>query len=358
MVEVNGFLDEGVWTQAARLTDFTQYTPTDGQLARNRTEVLTWYSPTAIHFGVRAYAEPGSVRARLTERDRGIIADDYIEIQLGTFNDRRRAFVFAVNPLGVQADGALSEGSRQRFAGFEGDRGGREQADLSPDYTFDSRGRVTDFGYEVEVRIPFRSLRYQEAARQDWSLQVIRKVAASGSEDTWAPARRAAPSFVAQGGTLVGLTGIRRGFLLELNPIVTSSIEGSPFVERWRYGGGRPEPGVNFKLGLSTNVTRAVFLRVVGECRAVKRDSLRDDTRTNLPILIRGADGVYRREPALGFERNDFQADFLFSYQPTPGTVVFAGYGSSLTESEAFRFRGLSRTRDGFFAKLSYLFRL
>ena len=50
--------------------------------------------------------------------------------------------------------------------------------------------------------------------------------------------------------------------------------------------------------------------------------------------------------------------DWLLSYQPTPGTVLFAGYGSSLTEAAAFRFRGLGRSGDGFFLKLSYLFRL
>jgi len=48
----------------------------------------------------------------------------------------------------------------------------------------------------------------------------------------------------------------------------------------------------------------------------------------------------------------------LFSYRPTPGTVIFAGYGSALLEESAFRFGDLTRQRDGFFLKLSYLFRL
>jgi hypothetical protein len=49
--------------------------------------------------------------------------------------------------------------------------------------------------------------------------------------------------------------------------------------------------------------------------------------------------------------------DWLFSFHPTPGTVGYLGYGSSLVEPAAFRFRGLSRVGDGFFAKVSYLFR-
>jgi len=54
---------------------------------------------------------------------------------------------------------------------------------------------------------------------------------------------------------------------------------------------------------------------------------------------MRTESGGYRRHLALGFERNDFRADVLFSYQPTPGTVLFAGYGSTMEEGRAFRFR-------------------
>jgi hypothetical protein len=253
-VAIDGVLDEEVWSRASVLDHFTQYSPADGRPAVQTTEVLVWYSPTAIHFGIRARAEPGTVRAHLTDRDKGIITDDYIEIQLGTFNDGRQAFVFGVNPLGVQADGALVEGNTNRRNPTELDRaGGREQPDLSPDYTFDSRGRVTEAGYEIEIRIPFRSIRYQSAETQDWTLQIIRKSAQSGREDTWAPARRDAASFLAQHGKLVGLTGLRRGLVLELNPILTSSINGGPRPTGWSYDGGSPEAGGNVKWGMSTN---------------------------------------------------------------------------------------------------------
>src|SRR5688572_16043807 len=90
-VTLDGALEDTIWTRAARLADFTQYSPVDGRPAAQPTEVLVWYSPTALHFGIRATAEPGTVRAHLTDRDKGIIKDDYIEIQLGTFNDGRSA---------------------------------------------------------------------------------------------------------------------------------------------------------------------------------------------------------------------------------------------------------------------------
>jgi hypothetical protein len=54
----------------------------------------------------------------------------------------------------------------------------------------------------------------------------------------------------------------------------------------------------------------------------------------------------------------ELRMDWLFSYRPIPGTLVYFGYGSSMLEPEAFRFNDLERTTDGFFAKVSYLFRL
>ena len=86
-------------------------------------------------------------------------------------------------------------------------------------------------------------------------------------------------------------------------------------------------------------------------------DDLRDNGRTEAPILIFDEQsGTYVRAEAQ--ESNSFRADLLVSYRPTPGTVVFLGYGSSLDEPDAIRRPGLRRTDDAFFLKMSYLFRV
>ena len=200
-VKVDGVLDEAAWERAARLVGFSQYAPVDDRPAENATEVLVWYSPSAIHFGIRPHAEAGTESASLANNDR-LDAEDTVEIFLDTFHDGRQATVFVVNPLGVQADGALVEGTRTQSGGFSGLSTGREVPDLSPDFVFDSKGRLTPEGYEIEVRIPFKSLRYQSAKQQDWGLNVIRRVQSSGHEDSWAPAKRAGTSFLGQAGTL------------------------------------------------------------------------------------------------------------------------------------------------------------
>jgi hypothetical protein len=111
------------------------------------------------------------------------------------------------------------------------------------------------------------------------------------------------------------------------------------------------------RLKLEYQATRAISGRVIAEYDAQYQDTLRDDSRTERPILLRNAStGLY--EPALAFRDNGVRVDALFAWQPTPGTVFFAGYGSSLREDDAFKLRRLSRSSDGFFVKFSYLFRL
>jgi hypothetical protein len=114
------------------------------------------------------------------------------------------------------------------------------------------------------------------------------------------------------------------------------------------------------RLKVEYQLSRPIFLRLVGEYGHEKQDSLRDDTRTEAPLLIfdQGAGDFVRTR---GFTRSSFRGDILFSYQPNPGTVAFLGYGSTLLDPldpASPRDTGLRRSEDGFFLKLSYLFHM
>src|SRR2546428_11113850 len=254
-VVIDGDLTDSVWARAGVLTGFAQYAPNDGVPAADSTQVLVWYSPNAIYFGIRAYESHGRPTMTLANRDQ-IFGDDNVQILLGTFHDAKQVLMFAVNPLGVQGDGSLIEGANVTASGFIGGAVvGREQPDLSPDFVYESRGRLTDWGYEVEVRIPFKSLRYQARQPQDWSINVLREVKHSGFEDSWYPARRANASFIAQSGTLSGLTGMHRGLVVDLNPEATGRASGAPTASGYQYDMGNPQVGGNVRWGVSDNLT-------------------------------------------------------------------------------------------------------
>src|SRR5215203_5853447 len=207
-LRMDGNLDEPQWRQATVLTGFSQFAPRDGIAAEDSTEVLVWYSASAIHFGIRAFEPHQAVHAALGDRDK-ISSDDRVELLLSTFNDGRQAIVLGVNPLGVQMDGTLLENNQARGGGSGGSTNSREIPDLNPDFIFQSKGRLTPYGYEVEIRVPFKSIKYQSADTQTWGFNAVRVVQHSGREDSWAPARRDNASFLRQSGRLQGLTDLR-----------------------------------------------------------------------------------------------------------------------------------------------------
>ncbi|HEV8150102.1 MAG TPA: hypothetical protein VGP61_07970, partial [Gemmatimonadales bacterium] len=103
------------------------------------------------------------------------------------------------------------------------------------------------------------------------------------------------------------------------------------------------------RLKLEYQLNRALFLRFVGQYAARSRAALED--RQGRAILLNDV-------PDSGSTSNELRMDWLFSYRPTPGTLLYLGYGSTLEEPDQFRFQQLRRASDGFFGKVSYLFRL
>ncbi|HEX4936614.1 MAG TPA: carbohydrate binding family 9 domain-containing protein, partial [Gemmatimonadaceae bacterium] len=217
-ITLDAELTEAAWARAARLTAFWQYQPVDQREAAEPTEVRVVYSAQAIYFAIIATADSGSVRATRSKRDQ-IGNDDRVTIFLDTFNDRRRAFFFGANALGVQLDGVRTEGAASAGNMFGG------SVDLNPDFRFETHGRLTATGYVVEMRIPFKSLRFPNGAQQ-WGIQVVRNIPGRGAEDTWTDAQRGASSLLAQSGRLVGIENVERGVVTDIQPFVTEAVAG------------------------------------------------------------------------------------------------------------------------------------
>ena len=250
-VTIDGILDEDVWDNAVLFDGFYQYLPIDGRHEVDSTHVYAWYSPTAIYFGIKAFEPHGEVRATLADRDK-IANDDYIYIVLDTYNDQRQAFVFGSNPLGQQADGILRDSEGSRF--FTSSNAGSFTQDLSPDFVYTTKGKLTDFGYVIEFEIPFKSLRYQSDLTQNWGFNIIRKVQHSGYLSTWTQVLQANASFMAQNGELQSLTDLRRGLVLDISPEITGSIGREERESPWDSNLQDPL-GINVRWGVSNNLT-------------------------------------------------------------------------------------------------------
>jgi hypothetical protein len=208
---IDGKLDDPIWQNAAVLKDFYQIQPGDNIPPSKETEVLLGYDPKFLYIAFRCYDEPDKVRATVAKRD-NIFNDDYVGFFLDTFNDQRKAFEAFFNPLGIQADGVLTEGRGE---------------DFSVDLLMESKGLVGETGFIVEVAIPFKSLRYEAGKGKLWGAHFFRRIKRFENElDSWMPFSRSIDSNLSQAGHLAGLEGIAAERTIELIPSLTLSQDG------------------------------------------------------------------------------------------------------------------------------------
>ena len=246
-VRIDGALDEPVWSAAAKLTGFTQYEPIEGRPALDDTDVYVFYTSDALYVGVRAHDRaPEEMRAKLGERDRAMMTDDWIRIMLDTFDDQRQSYVFYLTPLGIQSDGIWIEG------GTGG--GGSVPIDFNPDFIWASETRLLDDGWSAELRIPYISLRFRTEPVQSWGFNVARETRRNGYKTSWAPLTQNRASTLAQIGKLRSLRDLEPRRLVEVNPVVTGRRTGALTSSGYEREGFTPELGINARVGVTQNL--------------------------------------------------------------------------------------------------------
>ena len=252
-IVIDGELGEAAWESAALLTGFTQFDPVEGVPATQRTEARVLVTPDAVYLGVMAWDnEEGGIRGTLGDRDSFAFSDDYVRFILDTYNDRRRAYVIMVNPLGVQQDGLWNVGGGSGRRGRMG-----PPIDWNPDFVWESSGKVHDWGYSIEVKLPLKSIKFSGAEVQDWGLQVERRIARNGYNESWAPVSADVANRLEQSGRITGLTGLDPGRLMEINPVQTYSQASAFSDETGELERGKLERdfGMNLTYGITSNLT-------------------------------------------------------------------------------------------------------
>ncbi len=204
------FLDpsavSGVARDMLRVNRFVERYPEDGNQPSERTVAYLGYTHDAIFAAFVCHdATPSLIRAHMLQRD-NLASDDNVEMMLDTFHDHRRAFFFASNPLGIQADALYTEQS-----GY----------DYSFDTVWDTWGRRTPFGYVVLFRIPFASLYFAKAApgeMRTWGIILGRNIAHTNESDFWPRIRHNIAGYLTQDVAAEGFADVERGRNIQLEP--------------------------------------------------------------------------------------------------------------------------------------------
>lgn len=212
-IEVDGILDETAWGDCQIIRLSYEWMPGDNVPPPVETDCLVTFDERYLYIGFRCYdPDPTQIRAHLMDRDSmdTFIQDDHINILLDTFNDERRGFQFRVNPLGVQADANFSE-----MEGYE---------DFSWDTIWKSEAKITDWGYAVEIAIPFNQLRFPETSDvQTWGFSAGRSYPRSVRHRITSHRRdRNITCLLCQHDKIIGIQGISPGLNLEFDPTLTA----------------------------------------------------------------------------------------------------------------------------------------
>ncbi len=228
---IDGSLSDAAWAGLPVLTDFIQRIPRDGEPATLRTEVRIGHDDAALYLGVRAHDDqPSLIVPGEAIRDYDLAQSDAVMLIFDTYKDGVNGFVFGTNPAGIEYDGQVVDqgggGGGGGGGGSLGPGGGRQQRGSGGGFNlnWDGRWEVAtgrdQGGWSAEFRIPFSTLRYRAGSRQDWGLNVLRRVRRVNEESSWSPIPREFDfNRVSEAGTLVGL-----------EPPAARSIQVTPYL--------------------------------------------------------------------------------------------------------------------------------
>jgi hypothetical protein len=210
-IEVDGRLDEAAWQAALPAGGFIQNEPREGEPATFDTEVRIVYDEEAIYFGVLAAdPEPSRIIVADLKKDYPVDGSDAFVILLDTFHDGRNGYQFATNPGGAKWDAQLANEGRDFNMNWDG--------------IWTVETRITETGWEAEIRIPFRTLKFADRDPQTWGINFRRKVRRLNEDSFWSPLPRIyGLERVSMAGTLDGMRGIRAGRNLRIKPYFSTS---------------------------------------------------------------------------------------------------------------------------------------
>jgi hypothetical protein len=273
VIEIDGDIGDAGWATAARATNFTETFPGDQVRPPVDTEVLITYDDEHLYVAFIVHDDPGAIRASMRARDE-IFNDDFVGIILDTYDNQAWAYELFVNPLGIQGDLRWTD----------------DGEDVGFDLVWESQGRITADGWQAEIAVPFKSLRFPDGGSQEWRVNFWRTHPRDSRRSyTWASISRDDPCYLCQFGTMRGLEGVKPGGSIEALP----SIVGSQFGELNDEddpdsGFDNKDPDVEASIGLRYSFTSSVAaeLTVNPDFSQVESDVEKIDVNTTFALFF------------------------------------------------------------------------
>ena len=234
---IDGVIDDDIWKNAAIANNFFQFVPYNGEQPSQKTEVKIAYDNNAIYIGATLYdTAPDSIYRELGKRDEdGNLNADLFTVLINPFNDGVNMVEFMVSASGIQTD-LKHTGNRK---------------DINWNAVWESKVRITDFGWVAEMKIPFSALRFPTKNRKNWGLHFFRHIKRYKEWDTWNFVDIDIQGFITQAGELSGIKDIDPPLRLSFTPYISSYIENNSDGEY----GSTYNGGMDLKYGINESFT-------------------------------------------------------------------------------------------------------
>jgi len=171
--KIDAVLDDQVWQEAEKATDFVQFRPAMGvaEISEERTEVQVTYDDNAVYFAAYIYDKPENIMKQFTTRDNFGQADFFL-ISINPNNDGQNDTEFLVFSSGTQGDALVTSDSNE---------------DWGWNAVWDSAVKIVDDGWIVEMKIPYSALRFSNQKVQTWGINFHRRHMRDNRQYTWNP---------------------------------------------------------------------------------------------------------------------------------------------------------------------------
>ena len=168
--KVDGRLDDEVWKQAPAGGPLVQVLPHEGAETTQRTDVRFLYDDDNLYIGVWCFDDdPDGIIAIEMAHDGRIYADDFIDLVLDTFLDRRNGYMFRVNPNGAKGEALISD---------------NVSLNESWDCVWSAACAIDAEGWKAEIAIPFKSLGFNPDT-EVWGFNMFRQIRRNSEKDRW-----------------------------------------------------------------------------------------------------------------------------------------------------------------------------
>jgi hypothetical protein len=241
-IAIDGDLNDDGWKDAAHVDDFTAALPVPNARPTEKSEAFITYDNDYLYIAMIGHDKnPSAIRASKVARDQ-IWDDDFMGIILDTYGDATKTFELYVNPFGIQGDLFWTATNE----------------DGSYDMIYDAESKITPDGWQMEMRIPFRSLRFPDIERQNFRMTFWRNYPReSDYKFSWAPINFQIPCMFCQLGSLTGIEGVHSAGVFEFLPsiVATQSAEAAPSAAiGTRLLNEKPDlrPSLNARVALGT----------------------------------------------------------------------------------------------------------